>query len=54
MLLNDLAWIMFIAPTGMVLAQFLLLAAAVRFDDGPGPGLSAVGRALFAGHRCWR
>lgn len=37
MLLNDLAWIMFIAPTGMVLAQFLLLAAAVRYDDGPDP-----------------
>lgn len=37
LLLNDLAWIVFIAPIGMVLAQFLLLAAAVHFDDGPDP-----------------
>jgi hypothetical protein len=37
LLLNDLAWIVFIAPIGMVLAQFLLLAAAVHFDDGPAP-----------------
>lgn len=37
MLLNDLAWIVFIAPIGMVVSQFLLLAAAVRFDDGPDP-----------------
>lgn len=37
MLLNDLAWIVFIAPVGMVVAQFLLLAAAVHFDDGPDP-----------------
>lgn len=37
LLLNDLAWIIFIAPIGMVLAQFLMLAAAVLFDDGPDP-----------------
>lgn len=32
MLLNDLAWIVFIAPIGMVVAQFLMLAMAVYFD----------------------
>lgn len=37
MVLNDLAWIVFIAPIGMVLAQFVLLALAVHFDDGPDP-----------------
>lgn len=37
LLLNDLAWITFIAPIGMVVAQFLLLALAVYFDDGPRP-----------------
>jgi hypothetical protein len=37
MLLNDLAWIVFIAPVGMVLTQFVLLALAVYFDDGPDP-----------------
>lgn len=31
--LNDLAWIVFIAPIGMLVAQFVLLAAAVWFDD---------------------
>ncbi|UXA16678.1 hypothetical protein [Mycobacterium sp. SMC-4] len=36
MLLNDLAWIVFIAPVGMVVAQFLLLALAVYLDTGPG------------------
>ncbi|MGV0653494.1 hypothetical protein ABQE48_06405 [Mycolicibacterium thermoresistibile] len=35
--LNDLAWIVFIAPIGMVLAQFILLALAVYFDAGPEP-----------------
>ncbi|WP_068162647.1 hypothetical protein [Rhodococcus phenolicus] len=35
LLLNDLAWIVFIAPVGMVVGQFLLLAAAVHFDNGP-------------------
>ncbi|MCX5044292.1 hypothetical protein OG921_14060 [Aldersonia sp. NBC_00410] len=37
MVLNDLAWIVFIAPIGMVVSQFLLLAVAVYFDDGPNP-----------------
>lgn len=37
LLLNDLAWIVFIAPVGMVVAQFFLLAAAVYFDNGPNP-----------------
>ncbi|ADU01464.1 MULTISPECIES: hypothetical protein [Mycolicibacterium] len=37
MVLNDLAWIVFIAPVGMVVAQFVLLALAVYFDDGPDP-----------------
>ncbi|WP_349269936.1 hypothetical protein MPNTM1_00468 [Mycolicibacterium parafortuitum] len=37
MLLNDLAWIVFIAPVGMVVTQFVLLAVAVYFDDGPDP-----------------
>ncbi|MCB0928387.1 MAG: hypothetical protein U0R77_02650 [Mycolicibacterium insubricum] len=36
-LLNDLAWIVFIAPIGMLVSQFVLLALAVRFDDGPDP-----------------
>ncbi|MBF6171574.1 hypothetical protein [Nocardia blacklockiae] len=35
--LNDLAWIVFVAPIGMVVSQFLLLALAVYFDDGPEP-----------------
>ena len=36
-LLNDLAWIVFIAPVGMVVAQFVLLALAVYFDDRTDP-----------------
>jgi hypothetical protein len=32
-LLDDLAWIVFIAPVGMVVSQFVLLAVAVYFDD---------------------
>ncbi|WP_024805983.1 hypothetical protein [Nocardia sp. BMG51109] len=35
--LNDLAWIVFIAPIGMVVAQFVLLALAVYFDDDRDP-----------------
>ncbi|MBB5915202.1 hypothetical protein BJY24_004069 [Nocardia transvalensis] len=31
--LNDMAWIIFIAPIGMVVAQFVLLALAVYYDD---------------------
>ena len=37
LLLNDMAWIIFIAPVGMVVAMNLLLAAAVFFDDAPNP-----------------
>ncbi|OBB70629.1 hypothetical protein [Mycobacterium sp. 852014-52144_SCH5372336] len=37
LVLNDLAWIVFIAPVGMVVTQFALLAVAVYFDDGPDP-----------------
>jgi len=36
-LLNDLAWIVFIAPIGMVVSQFVLLALAVYFDDQEHP-----------------
>ena len=34
-LLNDMAWMIFIAPVGMVVAQLLLLALAIYFDNGP-------------------
>jgi hypothetical protein len=37
MLLNDLAWIVLVAPVGMVVSQFALLAVAVYFDTGPAP-----------------
>ncbi len=37
--LNDLAWIIFIAPIGMLVAQFLLLAMAVFADDRRTPVL---------------
>lgn len=36
-LLDDLAWIVFIAPVGMVVSQFVLLALAVYFDDRDNP-----------------
>ena len=36
MLLNDMAWIIFIAPVGALVAMNLLLAAAIHFD-GPNP-----------------
>ena len=36
-LLNDLAWIVLIAPVGMVVSQFVLLALAVYFDDPASP-----------------
>ncbi|MBY8861176.1 hypothetical protein K7711_32195 [Nocardia sp. CA2R105] len=35
--LNDLAWIFFIAPIGMLVAQFVLLALAIYFDDDRDP-----------------
>jgi hypothetical protein len=37
MLLNDMAWISFIAPVGMIVGQNLLLGLAVYFDGGPNP-----------------
>ncbi|OBK70258.1 hypothetical protein [Mycobacterium sp. 1274761.0] len=37
MLLNDMAWIIFIAPVGALVAMNLLLAAAIHFDNGPSP-----------------
>jgi hypothetical protein len=37
MLLNDLAWIVLVAPVGMVVSQFVLLALAVYFDDAGDP-----------------
>ena len=35
MLLNDMAWIIFIAPVGALVAMNLILAVAIGFDDGP-------------------
>lgn len=37
MLLNDMAWMTLIAPVGALVAQNLLLALAIYFDDGPNP-----------------
>jgi hypothetical protein len=37
MLLNDLGWMVFIAPVGMIVAQNLMLALAVYHDNGPTP-----------------
>ena len=50
-LLNDLAWIVFIAPVGMVVSQFVLLALAVYFDDRTRSGLPPVGRTFLVGDR---
>lgn len=36
-LLNDMAWLIFIAPVGALVAMNLLLAAAIYFDNGPNP-----------------
>ncbi|MGI5324017.1 hypothetical protein [Actinomadura nitritigenes] len=36
-LLDDLAWIMFVAPIGMLVAQFALLAMAIYADDRRAP-----------------
>ncbi|WP_019928931.1 hypothetical protein [Nocardia sp. BMG111209] len=36
-LLNDLAWIFFVAPIGMLVSQFVLLALGVYFDDERAP-----------------
>lgn len=35
--LNDMAWFVFIAPIGMLVVQFAMLALAVYFDRGPDP-----------------
>jgi hypothetical protein len=35
MLLNDMAWMIFIAPVGAFVAMNLLLGLAIYFDDGP-------------------
>jgi hypothetical protein len=37
MLLNDMAWIIFIAPVGMIVGQNVLLGLAIYFDGGPNP-----------------
>lgn len=37
MLLNDMAWMIFIAPVGALVAQNLLLAVSIYYDDGPDP-----------------
>jgi hypothetical protein len=37
LLLNDMAWLIFIAPVGALVAMNLLLAAAIYFDNGPNP-----------------
>ena len=36
-LLNDMAWMIFIAPVGAAIAMNLLLGLAIYFDDGPNP-----------------
>jgi len=42
MLLNDMAWLLFVAPVGAAVAMNLLLAAAIYFDTGPGGGVDPV------------
>jgi hypothetical protein len=37
LLLNDMAWMIFIAPVGAFVAMNLLLGLAIYFDDGPNP-----------------
>jgi hypothetical protein len=37
LLLNDLAWITFTVPVGMIIAQMACLALAIRLDDQPRP-----------------
>jgi hypothetical protein len=36
-LLNDMGWMIFIAPVGAAVAMNLLLGLAIYFDDGPNP-----------------
>jgi hypothetical protein len=38
-MLNDLAWITFVAPIGMTVGELVLLALAIFFDKGPDPVL---------------
>ena len=37
MVLNDLGWIVFVAPVGMALTQNVMLALAIYHDDGANP-----------------
>jgi hypothetical protein len=37
LLLNDMAWMIFIAPVGAFVAQNLFLGLAIYFDSGPNP-----------------
>ena len=37
LVLNDLGWIVFVAPVGMVLIQNLMLALAIYYDNGSRP-----------------
>ena len=54
MLLNDMAWIIFIAPVGALVAMNLLLGCRDLLRRRTQPRVSAVGRALLARHRRWR
>jgi hypothetical protein len=47
MLLNDMAWVIFIAPVGMLVGQNVLLALAIYFDNEPDPVF-----ARWVGHFC--
>ena len=53
MLLNDMAWIIFIAPVGALVAMNLLLAAAIHFDNGPNPVFPRWVGLLLASPRRW-
>ena len=46
LLLNDMAWIAFTAPVGMIIAQNLCLALAIYLDARPEPILPALGGPL--------
>ncbi len=48
LLLNDLGWMVFIAPVGMIVAQNLMLALAVYHDNGPNPVFPR-----WVGHLSW-
>jgi hypothetical protein len=37
MLVNDMAWVILVAPVGALVAMNLLLGVAVYFDNGPNP-----------------